>query len=434
MNTHDIVTKVLYAVKKKGATQAEIIYSSGRGVSVSCRDAEVETVENNRDVSLMVNVYKGQSKGSASTAVLDASAIELTVDKALAIAQLTAADEHAGLADADLMATEFRDLHTWHDNPMDSDHLIELALQADAGAQVMPHVVVDEANVQFGEVHSVYANSHGFIGEKKGSNVSASVVTVGKKDGAMEREFAWHAARNHRDLMDPARIGREAAERTDRMLGARKIASTRAPVLFDPSMARTLVGHLCAAISGSALYQEASFLKDQRGQQIFPEWFNLAEDPFIAGGFASRNFDANGVRTQSRQLVGDGVLTGYLLSAYSARRLGMQSTGNAGGAHNLTVQSSAGELDDLIKTMHRGLLVTSLMGQGVNTVTGDYSRGASGFWVENGAIAHPVNELTIAGNLRDMFAGVQAVGSDLDVRSKTRTGSWLLDELTIAGD
>ncbi len=434
-----IIEKVLAELKNKGATEAEVVYSEGSGVSVSCRQGEIDTIENNEDKSLVVTAYKNQAKGSASTAVIDDVNVQLTVDKALAIANLTEADEAAGLADKDLLATEFKDLETYFDNTRTSDELVDMALDANQGAMdyaqsINQEVTVDEANVQVGEGYSIYANSKGFLGEKRGSNVSASVVTIAEQNGLMEREYWWDVERNIERFPALDEIGRTAAQRTLQRLGSKKVKSTKAPVLFDPSTAKSLIGHFLSAISGSALYQEASFLKDDLNQTILPEWFSLEEDPFVLSGFASRNFDSNGVQTKQRHIVESGVLKGFVLSVYSARRLGMQSTGNAGGTHNLRVQSSQGVDANLIKTMNKGLYVTSLMGQGVNSVTGDYSRGASGFWVEDGEIQFPVSELTIAGNLKDMFKALVSVGADIDLRSKIHTGSWLIEEMTIAGD
>ncbi len=434
-----IIEQVLAKLTKQGATEAEVVYSEGSGVSVSCRDGEVDTIENNHDKSLIVTAYKNQAKGSASTAVIDPANIDLTIEKAVAIASLTEADEAAGLADEHLFCSDFKDLKTQYENQRTADELVDMALMANQGAvdyasQAGAEINVDEANVQLGEGHSIYANSAGFFGEKRGSNVSASVVAIATQNGLMEREYWWDASRDIDSLMPLGELGAKAAERTLKRLGSKKVKSTKAPVLFDPSCAKSLLGHALSAISGSALYQEASFLKDDLNKAIFPAWFSLNENPFLAAGFASRNFDSNGVQTQQRNLIDQGVLSGFLLSVYSARRLGMQTTGNAGGAHNLSVDSPTENTTDMLKNMQKGLYVTSLMGQGVNAVTGDYSRGASGFWVEHGEIQFPVSELTIAGHLKDMYQSLLAVGDDVDTRSKIQTGSWLIEEMTIAGD
>lgn len=437
MKQTDIVTKVLETVKHKGADAAEISYAEGSGISVSCRQGEVDTIENNNDKSLSLTVYKNGAKGSASTAVVNEDSIALTIEKALAIAALTAPDEAAGLADKDLLATEFKDLQTAYDNPYDPDTLIKYALAATEGARAeaadkQADVVVDEANVEVGDGYAIYATSDGFIGEKRGSNVSASVVAIAKEHGEMEREYWWDAVRDYGQLMDAEIMGAQATGRSVAQLGSRQVKSQQVPVLFDPAMSKTLIGHMLSAISGSALYQEASFLKDDLNTQLFPEWFSIQEDPFIPGGFGSRNFDSNGIATKPRTLIDHGVLKGFMLSLYSARRLNTQPTGHGGGAHNLTVEAAT--TADLVKEMDRGFLVTSLMGQGVNTVTGDYSRGASGFWVEDGQIAFPISEMTIAGHLKDMFKNLRAVGAEIDRRSKIHTGAWLVDGMTIAGD
>jgi len=261
-----------------------------------------------------------------------------------------------------------------------------------------------------------------------------SLVAIAESNGQMERDYWWDAVRDFNDIMPADALGKKAAKRTIARMGAKKIKSTKAPVLFDPSISQGLVGHMLSAISGSSLYQEASFLKDDLNNQIFPEWFEINEDPFAIGGFASRNYDSNGVATKQRNIIESGILKGFLLSVYSARRLGLKTTGNAGGAHNLFVKSNDISFDAALKQMGTGLLVTSVMGQGINTVTGDYSRGASGFWVENGEIQFPVNELTIASNLKDMYKNVVLVANDVDKRSKIQTGSWLIEEMTIAGD
>ncbi|WP_223787612.1 metalloprotease PmbA [Marinicella meishanensis] len=434
-----LAEQILDQLKQQGATAAEVVYSEGAGVSVSCRNGEVDTIENNHDKSVVVTAYKYQAKGSASTAVVDADSIALTIEKALAIASLTEADPAAGLADAELFCRDFKDLQTNHPTTLAADDLVGMALEANQGAvdharQAGIEISVDEANLQLGSGHSLYANSAGFMGEKSGTNASASVVAIAAQDGVMEREYWWDAVRDAQQLMPMSQLGEVAAERTLSRLGSRKVKSTKAPVLFDPSCAKSLLGHALSAISGSALYQEASFLKDDLHQAVFPEWFSLYEDPFLPAGFASRNFDSNGVQTQQRHLIDSGVLAGFLLSVYSARRLGLQTTGNAGGAHNLQIEAPTATPEQLLKQMDTGLWVTSLMGQGVNAVTGDYSRGAAGFWVERGTVQYPVSELTIAANLKDMYRQLLAVGDDVDRRSKIQTGSWLLEEMTIAGD
>ncbi|MCF6317665.1 MAG: metalloprotease PmbA [Proteobacteria bacterium] len=435
-NTEQIVAEILATVKKKGATDAEVVYSQGSGLSISVRNGDVDTIENSNDSSLILTVYNGKAKGSASTAVLDQASIDLTIQKALEIAKLTQADEFSGIAEKELLANpcNFKDLSTYHPREITPETMIEMALQAESAALETQGIVVDETAVSMGEGLSVCANSNGFIGTEQGSNSSMSVVAIAELDGQMERDYWWDAVRDFNDMASPESIGKKAAKRTIANIGARKIKSTKAPVLFDATLAQGLVGHMLSAISGSNLYQEASFLKDDLGNQIFPDWFQINEDPFVKGGFASRNYDGNGVATIQRQLIDSGVLNGFLLSVYSARRLGRQTTGNAGGAHNLFVQSGDYSFDQALKELGTGLYVTSVMGQGINTVNGDYSRGASGFWVENGEIQYPVSELTIASNLTDMYKNLVLVANDIDQRSKIHTGSWLIDEMTIAGE
>ncbi len=435
-NTEAIVAEILETVKKKGASDAEVVYSKGSGLSISVRNGDVDTVENSNDSSLILTVYNGKAKGSASTAILDKDSIGLTIEKALEIAKLTQEDEFAGLADKELLANsaDFRDLSTYHPRDISPETMIEMAKQAESATLETKGVVVDEAGVSMGEGFSVYANSNGFMGTKQDTNSSMSVVAIAQKDGQMERDYWWDAVRDFNNLMSADELGRKAAERTISRIGATKVKSCKVPVLFDATIAQGLVGHVLSAISGSSLYQEASFLKDDLGNQVFPDWFEINEDPFVKGGFASNNYDSNGVATKQRNIIEQGVLKGFLLSVYSARRLGLTTTGNAGGSHNLFVQSSSKSFDEALKELGTGLYVTSVMGQGVNTVNGDYSRGASGFWVENGEIQFPVSELTIASNLKDMYKNLVLVAGDIDKRSKIQTGSWLIEEMTIAGD
>ncbi len=435
-NTEQIVAEILATVKKKGASDAEVVYSQGSGLSISVRNGDVDTIENSNDSSLILTVYNGKAKGSASTAVLDQMSIELTIEKALEIAKLTQADEYSGIAEKELLANldDFKDLSTYHPREITPETMIQMAIQAESAALETKGIVVDETAVSMGEGFSVYGNSNGFMGTKQGTNSSMSVVAIAELDGQMERDYWWDAVRDFNNLESPESIGKKAAKRTIANIGARKIKSTKVPVLFDATISQGLVGHMLSAISGSSLYQEASFLKDDLENQIFPDWFQINEDPFVKGGFASRNYDGNGVATKQRQLIDSGVLKGFLLSVYSARRLGRQTTGNAGGVHNLFVQSSDYSFDQALKELGTGLYVTSVMGQGINTVNGDYSRGASGFWVENGEIQYPVSELTIASNLKDMYKNLVLVANDIDKRSKIHTGSWLIDEMTIAGE
>jgi len=435
-NTEAIVTEILQTVKKKGATDAEVVYSKGKGLSISVRNGDVDTIENSEDSSLILTVYNGKAKGSASSALLDDKSIALTIDKAWEIAKLTQEDEFSGLAEKELLANpaDFKDLSIYHPTQVTPQNMIDLGLEAEAAALETNGIIVDETNISIGEGVSVYGTSKGFLGTKKGTNSSMSVVAIAQKDGAMERDYWWDAVRKFDDMMPADAIGRKAAKRTIARIGAKKVKSCKVPVLFDSTVAQGLVGHMLSAISGSSLYQDASFLKEDLGKQIFPKWFNIFEDPFIKGGFASRNYDSNGVTTKQRHIIGSGILQGFLLSVYSAKRLGLTTTGNSGGSHNLLINSTDKSFTDAIKELNKGLYVTSVMGQGVNTINGDYSRGASGFWVENGEIQFPVSEITIASNLKDMYKNLVFVAKDIDTRSKIQTGSWMIEEMTIAGD
>ena len=435
-NTEQIVTEILETVKKKGATDAEVVYSKGSGLAISVRNGDVDTIENSNDSSLLLTVYNGKAKGSASTAVLDEDSVDLTIEKALAIAKLTEDDEFAGIAEVELLAnaSDFKDLSTYHPRDIAPPTMIEMAKQAEIAALEIKGIIVDEVAISMGQGQSIYANSNGFIGNKQGTNSSMSVVAIAEFEGQMERDYWWDAVRDFNMLMPANELGKKAARRTIARVGAKKIRSTKAAVLFDATVSQGLLGHMLAAISGSSLYQEASFLKDDLNQQIFPKWFELNENPFVPGGFASRNFDSSGVATKQRDIISSGILKGFLLSIYSARRLGLKTTGNGGGAHNLFVKSGNKTFEQALKELGTGLYVTSVMGQGINTINGDYSRGASGFWVENGEIQFPVSELTIASNLKDMYKNLVLVATDVDKRSKIQTGSWLIEEMTIAGD
>ena len=434
-----VAARLLDLARTQGATQAEVSCSEERGLAVNVRMGEVETVESTRDRGIAVTVYFGQRKGSASTADLRADSLEATVAQACAIAKHTEDDPAAGLADAALMAKDLREFDSWHPWALDADAAIDLALACEqAGRDADARIAnSDGASVSSGASVSVYANSHGFVGSERGTHHSISCALIAGQGDAMQRD-GWYSTALSADDLEPVRaVGRKAAERTVARLDPHPLATAQMPVLFSAEMARSLIGHLVGAVSGGALYRRASFLLDAAGQSLFPDWFSIMEDPFLARGFRSASFDAEGVATRRSALVEGGVLQRYVLGSYSARKLGLQTTANAGGVHNLLVpaagSSSAGTLDELVAGMPRGLLVTSLMGQGVNTVTGDYSRGAAGFLVENGAIAAAVDGITIAGNLRAMFQAIEAVGSDIDPRSHVRCGSILVGRMTVAG-
>jgi PmbA protein len=431
----EISQRLLDRARALGASQAEVSCSEERGLNVNVRMGAVDTVESTRDRGIGVTVYFGRRKGSASTADLHDASLEATVEQACAIARYTEDDAAAGLADAALMATQFPDLDTWHPWAVDADHAVDLALACEtAGREADARIAnSDGASLGSGQSLSVYANSHGFIGRDRGTHHSIGCALIVGQGDAMQRDGWYSSALAREELEDAAAIGRRAAERTVARLSPRSLATGQYPVLFAAEAARSLIGHLLGAVSGGALYRRASFLLDHVGRRVFPEWFHIDEQPLLRRGLRSATFDAEGVATRESPLVRDGVLQRYVLGSYSARKLGLQTTGNAGGVHNLSVAANAGGFDQLVGGLRRGLLVTELMGQGVNNVTGDYSRGAAGFWVENGAIAYPVDGITVAGNLREIFAGIEAVGSDVDVRSHVRTGSILVGRMTVAG-
>jgi PmbA protein len=430
-----VAARLLERCRAGGATQAEVSCSEERGLNVNVRMGSVETVESTRDRGIAVTVYFGQRKGSASTADLRDESLQATVDQACAIATFTEDDPAAGLADAALMATDLREFDGWHPWALDADRAVDLALACEAAGRESDARISnsDGASVGSGDSVSVYANSHGFVGHERGSQHSIGCALIAGQGDAMQRDGWYSLALAEADLESPAAIGRHAAQRALSRLAPRQLATGDHPVLFSAEMARSLVGHLLGAVSGGALYRRASFLVDSAGTQLFPDWFSIHERPFLPRGLRSAAFDAEGVATRESALVEGGVLQRYVLGSYSARKLGLQTTANAGGVHNLDVAGNAGDLDAMLRGMGRGLLVTELMGQGVNNITGDYSRGAAGFWVEDGAIAYPVDGITIAGNLKAMFRGIEAVGSDIDLRSHIRTGSILVGKMTVAG-
>ena len=431
----DIAQQLLDHARAGGASAAEVDVSEGFGQSVTVRRGEVETIEYNRDKGIGVTVYVGQRRGYASSSDFSLDAMRATVDAALSIARFTAEDDAAGLPDKSLLATEFRDLDLYHPWDLPVETAIDIARRCeDAAFAVSPDIRNSEgASVSAQQSQFVSANSLGFMAGYASSRqyVSCSVI-AGEGDG-MQRED-WYASRRAAGDLPPAEaIGEYAARRALSRLDARRVRTTRVPVLFEAPLAIGLLGHFVQAASGGALYRKSSFLLDSLGKQIFPKHINISERPHLPRAMGSGMFDDDGVATRDREVVENGVLNGYFLSTYSARKLGMQTTGNAGGSHNLILQSGTQSLDDLIRGIKRGLLVTELLGHGVNYVTGDYSRGAAGYWIENGEIAYPVQEITIAGNLRDMFKGIQAVGSDALVRGSKQSGSVLIDRMRIAG-
>ncbi|THD08907.1 metalloprotease PmbA [Rhodanobacter lindaniclasticus] len=436
----ELAEDVIRRARAAGASQAEVAATIDTGLSVNVRLGEVETVEHTRDRGFGLTVYFGQRKGSASTADLHPDSIQATLDQACAIARHTEADSAAGLADAARMASVFPDLDLWHPWDIDTTQAIELGIAIeDAGRAHAGISNSDGASVQAGQGLSVYANSHGFVGRERGTRHALSLALIAGDEDGMQRDYWYDSVRAAEDFISPKALGDKAAERTLARLGARGLSTRQCPVLFAPELARGLIGHLLGAVSGGSLYRRASFLLDHLGQVVMPAWLNIDERPHLPRGQGSAVFDAEGVATRDSALIEGGVLARYMLGSYSARKLGMESTGNAGGVHNLVVAPGAGdgEASDfagMLRRLGTGLLVTEVMGQGVSIVTGDYSRGAAGFWVEHGRIVHPVEGVTIAANLRDMFAGIVAVGSDVDPRSHVMTGSILLQQMTVAGE
>lgn len=430
------VSHVLDESRRRGATAAEAAAHGDRGLAATVRLGEVETIEHTNDNSLGITVYFGQRKGSASTADLSPAAIRETVEAACNIARHTQEDSCAGLADADRMASDIPDLDLYHPWDIDVESAIELARACEDAARAHdPRIVNSEgATVNTSSGIGIYGNSHGFLAGYPSSRHSLSCAVVAKDGDSMERDYWYTTARAATALEAAESVGRRAAERTVVRLNARRLSTQRAPVLFRADIAPSLLRSLVGAIRGSALYRKASFLLDALGKPVFPSWVRIHENPLLPAGLASAPFDAEGVATEARDLVGDGMLKSYVLDSYSACKLGLETTGNAGGVRNLAIESGDLDFAALLREMNRGLVVTELMGQGINPVTGDYSRGATGFWVDNGEIQYPVEEITVAGNLRQMFMDLLAVGTDTDHPSSIRTGSWLIDGMMIAGD
>jgi PmbA protein len=430
-----VAERAVALARRQGADQAEVGVSYEEGLSVTVRMGELESVERQRDRGLAITVYREQRKGSASTTDFSTSSVEDTVRKAMSIGSFTAADEYAGLAEPELMAAQQRDLALFFPWEVDVDRAAELALRSENAARSFDARIANSegASVSSGVGQRVYANSHGFVGAYPTSTHSMSCSVLAKESESLERDYWYTVSRHPDDLETPERVGEEAAQRAVRRLGARSLSTRKVPVLYPAELAKGLFGHLIAAVRGTAQYRRASFLLDAAGKQVLPKFIDIEEDPWIPRALASAPFDAEGVATRRRSLVEGGVLQGYVLSSYSARRLGLATTGNAGGIHNLIVKPTTGTLADLIKDCDEAFVVGELLGQGVNTVTGDYSRGAAGFWVKRGEIVHPVHEVTIAGNLADLFREIQAVGSDVDERGTVRCGAVRVDGLTLAG-
>jgi len=441
---NSLVTALLDEADCQGATAAEVGGNLASGFSVTVRKGEVETVEHNRDKGMGVTVYFGHCKGSASTTEFSTKAVKDTVRAACDIARYTTEDPCNGLAPEELMAIEIPDLDLFHPWELSVEQAIVLAKECEDAAVNADSRI---SNSEGGAVNShagfyIYGNSHGFLSAYPTTRHSVSCAVIAGEGDAMQRDY-WFSTARKAELLEPVDVvGLRAAERTVRRLDGKRLSTRQVPVVFSAEIANSMLSHLVAAVSGGALYRKSSFLVDHLDKQIFPEFVRIYEQPHLKGALGSASFDNEGVATKQRDIVQGGILRGYILDNYSACKLSMQTTGNAGGVHNLTIDSGATgttgtvqlPLEELLKQMDQGLLITELMGQGVHLITGDYSRGAAGFWVENGEIQYPVEEITVAGNLRDMFNGLVMVGSDTDLRGSTRTGSWLVEQMTIAGE
>ncbi|MBQ4834183.1 metalloprotease PmbA [Pseudoalteromonas sp. MMG010] len=431
----EAVAEVLEHAKKLGATAAEAAMSSTSGLSVSTRMGEVETIEFNQDGGLGISVYVGNHKGSASTADLSPKTLRTVVEKAIDIAKFTSDDPHNGLADKALLEFNPKDLDLYHPWDVSPEQGIEFCHEAEQAALNADERIVNSDGASFSSHQGlrVYGNSHGLIVGYPRTRHSISTMVIGKEGEQMQRDSAYTVARDQSGLDEATAVGLEAASETLAKLNSQKLGTMKVPVIFRADIANSLFSHLVSAIGGGALYRKSSFLLDSLGTQVFNDCVNITERPHILKGLASSPFDSEGVKTSDRDIIQDGQLCTYLLASYAARKMNMTATGHAGGIHNWLVEQTHDDLTALLKTMGTGLLVTELMGQGVNTVTGDYSRGAAGFWVENGEIQYPVSEITIAGKLQDMFKGITAIGGDIERRGGVQTGSVLIEQMQIAG-
>ncbi|MBB3120621.1 metalloprotease PmbA [Pseudoduganella violacea] len=431
---------VLAFAREKGGSDAAVEISEGSGLSVSVRKSAIETIEQNKDKGMGVTVFIGKKRGNASTSDFSPAALRATVDAAYNIARFTAEDDCAGLADADMLEMAPRDLKLFYPWTISTEEAVALAQRAEAAAFAVDARVSNSegAGVHVQQSHFVAANSRGFIGGYPYSRHTLSVAPIAGKGKHMQRDDWYSSVRDARKMASPEAIGRYAAERALARLHARKLSTRTCPVLFEAPLAAGLLGAFVQATSGGALYRKSTFLLDSLGQSVFPSHVQIKEDPHVVGAVGSAPFDEEGVRTVKRDVVKDGVLQGYFLSTYSARKLGMQTTGNAGGSHNLSLTSTltrkGDDFEAMLRKLGTGLLVTELMGQGTNYVTGDYSRGASGYWVENGVIQYPVEEITIAGNMKEMFQQIVGIGSDVLVRGTKQTGSILIEKMVVAGN
>ena len=432
----DIAIEALEYAMNNGAEETSAKLSAGNGFSVASQNQSIDIVEQYNDQSFSISVYIDQSIGSASTNDFSKDHIHSTIDKAISLSKLTAKDNCNGLAKKELMATEIKDLELFQPSDLSIEQSQKMALECEQAALESNDLVVNSEGSTVGsyQSRSVYLNSHGFIGETKATGHNISCVAIAEKDGQMEMDYDYSSTRGLQALDDHIMIGKSAGQRAASNLGSKKLKTQKASVLFSPRVSKSLFSHLLSAISGTSLYQKSSFLADKIDTKILPDFINIQEDPHLKKGFSSTYFDAEGVQTMPRLLIETGYLRGYLLSSYSARRLGLETTANAGGHHNIIVQHSVEEnLNQMIKDMDTGFLVTGLIGSGVNIVNGDYSRGANGFWIENGEIVYPVNEVTVAGNLNQIFNQIQKVGNDPEHNGSIFSGSVLVDDLMIAG-
>ncbi len=431
----ELVETALAKARTLGCTDAEVAVRGGQGMTVTVRNGELETLEHHQDKSLSITVYINGSKGNAATTDFSDSSLEKTISAANKIAAQSEADKYAGLLEPEYLATDIPDLDLHFDWDMANEAIIELAVACDQSAKSVDKRIdqIDDTSVNYYRGISSYGNSNGFVGAYRGSRYGISCIAVGSSNGGMQRGYWYSSARDPQDLQDHETIGRTAAERTLRKLDARKIPTEKVPVIFEAPVAGGLFGHFVSGISGGSLYRKASFLLDSKGKQIFPEFVTVEEQPHLRKGLGSAPYDGEGGRTADRLLVDHGVVQDYVLSGYSARRLGLKPTGNAGGIHNLLVSHGEHSFEEMLREMGRGLVVTDLMGFGINMVTGDYSRGASGYWVENGEIAYAVEEITVAGNLSDMFKQIVDIGGDVDRRGNIQSGSVMIESMTVAG-
>ncbi len=430
-----LVEKILSEAKSQGSDQAEVSVSMEQGLGVSVRKGELENLEFNQDRGFGITLYFGKRKGSASTTDSSEAAIRDTVAAAKGIAKHTEEDPFSGLADANLMPTTPVALDLYHPWDIEPEHVTAMAIECEAAGLAVDSKLTnsDGAQISSQQALRVYGNSNGFLGAFPSTRHSMSCVLIGEDNEGMQRDYWYTLSRRWQELETAVEVGRKAGERTVERLSPRKATTGKYPVILAPNLAAGLIGHFNSAISGGAQYRQASFLLDAIDQQVLPNWLTLQEDPTMRGGLASAYFDGDGVATRDNVFVENGRLASYILSTYSARKLGLETSGNAGGVHNLHLNAPMVAHADLMAQMGTGLLITELMGQGVNGVTGDYSRGASGFWVENGEIAYPVAEFTLAGNLKDMLLNIVGLADDIDTRSSIRAPSMLLESMTVAG-